>query len=124
MPSATRSVLSKGTAAQPPAPKGPGVSGGMKTGIATLGCTSALRTNDIAHAIVTAGATLVGDITIVEVRVRESFGATSPHKGGVDVCMRYDGYAWDVYDVLRRLRPCGVTIDEVHTENLDHGDDC
>ena len=96
----------------------------MKTGIASLGCTSALGANAIAHAILTAGASLVGDITIAEVRVRESFGATSPHKGRVDVCMRYDGYAWDVFDVLRRLRPSGVAIDDVHTEHLDHGDDC
>ena len=96
----------------------------MKTGTATLGCTSALATYDIAQAIMSAAATLVGDITIAEVRVSDSFGATRPHKGLVDVCVRYDGYAWDVYDVLRRLRPSGVAIDDVHTEHLDHGDDC
>ena len=96
----------------------------MKTGIATLCCTSTLARNEIADSILTAAAKLAGDTTIAEVHVSKDWSEARPNAGLVDVCVRYDGYAWDVYDVLRRLKPEGVAIGEVHTEKLDHGDDC
>jgi hypothetical protein len=96
----------------------------MKTGIGTLCCTSKLAQNEIARSMLAAAAMLTGDTTITEVHVSASWGEATPSAGLVDVCVRYDGYAWDVYDVLRRLKPEGVAIGEVHTENLDHGDDC
>jgi hypothetical protein len=89
-----------------------------------LRCTSKLAPDEITRSILACAAKLAGDITITEVHVREQWGETTPNAGLVDVCVRYDGYAWDVYDVLRRLKPEGVAIGKVHTENLDHGDDC
>jgi hypothetical protein len=96
----------------------------MKTGIATLCCTSNLTRYEVATAILACAATLAGNVTITEVHVSKYWGDPSPNAGLVEVCVSYDGYAWDVYTVLRRLKPEGVKVGEVHTENLDHGDDC
>jgi hypothetical protein len=105
---------------------GAGALGGMttKTGIATLCCTSTLARDEIADAILAAATTLTGDTRVTEVHVSPTWGEAAPNAGRVEVCVGYDGYAWDVYDVLRRLKPEGVTIREVHTPKLDHGDDC
>ncbi len=96
----------------------------MKTGIGSLCCTSKLGRDEIGRSIAAAAATLTGDTTVTEVHVSKTWGEATPNTGLVDVCVRYDGYAWDVYDVLRRLKPEGVAIREVHTKLLDHGDDC
>jgi hypothetical protein len=96
----------------------------MKTGIATLCCTSALARYEVAEAILAGAAKLARNVTITEVHVSKYWGEATPNAGLVEVCVSYDGYAWDVYTVLRRFKPEGVTVREVHTENLDHGDDC
>jgi hypothetical protein len=96
----------------------------MKTGIATLCCTSTLTTHEVAGSISAAAKKLTAPTRITEVHVSKYWGEAVPNQGTVDVCVTYDGYAWDVYDALRRLRPEGVTIREVHTEHLDHGHDC